>query len=90
MTVAIEHRYPGKLPDTGNCFNTAKACIDAFTRAGLMTDDSPKYLDFMTFLPPRKVEKQDEGLAFCFDVDLQTAILRLETLPEDLDMMTAS
>jgi hypothetical protein len=82
VSCVVEHRYPGQTPDTGNCFNSAKAAIDGFVQAGLLIDDSPDYLDFLVFAPPRKVEKEDEGLAFCFDESLERAIIRLESTVE--------
>lgn len=52
-----------KLTDAGNCMASAKAAIDGLRDAGVLDDDSPKFVRAVTFLSGRKVSgKQHEGL----------------------------
>lgn len=46
----------GKLADVAAHNPAAKAAIDGIVDAGLIVDDSPKYLLAVTFLPPARGE----------------------------------
>jgi len=41
-----------KVQDTGACYPTAKAAIDGLVDAGVLDDDSPKYVPTITFHAP--------------------------------------
>lgn len=41
-----------KIQDTGACYPTAKAAIDGLVDAGVVDDDSPKYVPTITFHSP--------------------------------------
>ena len=44
----------GRMPDTGACMVGAKAIIDGAVDAGLIPDDSPKYVSAIVFAAPSK------------------------------------
>lgn len=41
-----------KIQDTGACYPTAKAAIDGLVDAGVVDDDSPRYVPTITFHSP--------------------------------------
>ena len=41
-----------KMQDTGACYPTAKAAIDGLVDAGVIDDDSPRYVPTITFHSP--------------------------------------
>jgi len=75
--VVCQHLCRARLPDTGNCFNSAKAMIDAVVATGLLKDDSPEFLGYLTFSPPIRAY-ENEGLLLCFDNNLDNAICRMD------------
>lgn len=60
------HECRHRLTDAGNCVTSAKAAIDGLRDAGVLTDDSPKYVAALTFLAGRKVGAPYEGLRIMF------------------------
>ena len=53
MSVTVEpHQKGGRLQDVGACNPAAKAAIDGIVDAGVLPDDSPKYMKSLIFLPP--------------------------------------
>lgn len=57
----------GKLTDAGNCLTSAKAAIDGLRDAGILVDDSPRYVKALTFLVGVRVgDAQFEGLRITF------------------------
>lgn len=50
-----------KMQDTGACYPTAKAAIDGLVDAGVLDDDSPKYVTTITFHAP-VISKGNQGL----------------------------
>ena len=74
----VQHLHAGKVPDTGNCFNTAKAAVDGLVKQGLMPDDNPKYLGCLLFLPPVKVPKAEEGMVLGFFRNIENGACAIE------------
>ena len=56
------HECRQRLTDVGNCLASAKAAIDGLVDAGLLEDDSPRYVKALTFLVGKRVHERDEGL----------------------------
>lgn len=52
ITVVQECRRGTTLPDPGNSFPTAKAAIDGLRDAGVLTDDSGKFVKALVFTAP--------------------------------------
>lgn len=56
------HECRTRLTDAGNCVTSAKAAIDGLRDAGVLVDDSPRYVAAVTFLAGRRVGVPYEGL----------------------------
>jgi hypothetical protein len=53
----------GRLVDVGNCSASAKSAIDGMRDAGVLVDDSPRYVKALTYLVGVRVGQQRyEGL----------------------------
>jgi len=52
VTVQPELRHRGSMPDTGACIGAAKAAIDGLVDAGVIPDDSPRFVHRLTFEAP--------------------------------------
>ena len=46
--------YRGILQDPGACFPSVKAAIDGLVDAGVLEDDSPKYVKSLLFTAPQR------------------------------------
>lgn len=57
IAVTVEVEMPGVVQDVCNAYPAAKAAIDGLVAAGVIVDDSPKYLTSVTFLAPRHAKK---------------------------------
>lgn len=56
-----------KITDAGNAMASTKAAIDGLRDAGVIVDDSPRYVKALTFIVGTRVtRKQDEGLQIMF------------------------
>ncbi len=54
ITVTVEpHQKGGRLQDVGACNPSAKAAIDGLVDAGVLPDDSSKFVKSLIFLPPK-------------------------------------
>lgn len=54
ITVTVEpHQKGGRLQDVGACNPAVKAAVDGIVDAGILPDDSPKYMKSLLFLPPQ-------------------------------------
>lgn len=53
VVVHIHHKSKAKrLGDAGSCFYAAKAAVDSLVQAGVLPDDSPKYVAGVFFHAP--------------------------------------
>lgn len=53
ITVTVEpHQKGGRLQDVGACNPAVKAAIDGLVDAGVLPDDSSKFVKSLVFLPP--------------------------------------
>lgn len=53
IAVTVEpHQQGGRLQDVGACNPAVKAAIDGLVDAGILPDDSPKYVRSLIYLPP--------------------------------------
>ena len=50
---AEPHQKGGRLQDVGACNPAVKAAIDGIVDAGVLPDDSPKYMKSLIFLTPQ-------------------------------------
>jgi len=50
----LPYQKPGVIADTANHLPACKAVLDGLIDAGLLDDDSPKYVISQTFYPPVK------------------------------------
>ena len=54
ITVTVEpHQKGGRLQDVGACNPSVKAAIDGLVDAGVLPDDSSKFVKSLVFLPPK-------------------------------------
>jgi len=54
ISVTVEpHQKGGRLQDVGACNPAVKAAIDGIVDAGVLPDDSSKFLRSLIFLPPQ-------------------------------------
>jgi hypothetical protein len=54
ISVTVEpHQKGGRLQDVGACNPAVKAAIDGIVDAGVLPDDSPKYMKSLIFLTPQ-------------------------------------
>ena len=54
ISVTVEpHQKGGRLQDVGACHPAVKAAIDGVVDAGVLPDDSPKYMKSLIFLAPQ-------------------------------------
>jgi hypothetical protein len=54
ISVTVEpHQKGGRLQDVGACNPAVKAAIDGIVDAGVLPDDSPKYMKSLIFLAPQ-------------------------------------
>jgi hypothetical protein len=54
ISVIVEpHQKGGRLQDVGACNPAVKAAIDGIVDAGVLPDDSPKYMKSLIFLAPQ-------------------------------------
>ena len=54
ITVTVEpHQKGGRLQDVGACNPSVKAAIDGLVDAGILPDDSSKFVKSLVFLPPK-------------------------------------
>ena len=54
ISVTVEpHQKGGRLQDVGACNPSVKAAIDGIVDAGVLPDDSPKYMKSLIFLTPQ-------------------------------------
>lgn len=54
VSITIEpHQKGGRLQDVGACNPAVKAAIDGIVDAGVLPDDSSKFVRSLTFLPPQ-------------------------------------
>jgi hypothetical protein len=54
IAVTVEpHQKGGRLQDVGACNPAVKAAIDGIVDAGVLPDDSPKYMKSLIFLTPQ-------------------------------------
>ena len=54
ITVTVEpHQKGGRLQDVGACNPSVKAAIDGLVDAGVLPDDSAKFVKSLTFLPAK-------------------------------------
>lgn len=57
--VVIPHQMKGRLQDVAACNPSVKAVIDGVVDAGVIPDDSGKYVREIRFLPP---DRKSDGL----------------------------
>jgi hypothetical protein len=50
---AEPHQKGGRLQDVGACNPAVKAAIDGIVDAGVLPDDSSRYMKSLIFLPPQ-------------------------------------
>lgn len=64
VTIEVTPLLPrGRRQDAGNCVTVAKPAIDGLVDAGVIPDDSGRYLSAVTFRAPEPCERAaDEGL----------------------------
>jgi len=55
ITVEVQQEK-GRLQDVGACNPASKAAIDGLVDAGVMEDDSPKFLTSITFMQPTRAK----------------------------------
>ena len=54
ISVTVEpHQKGGRLQDVGACNPAVKAAIDGIVDAGVLPDDSSRFVRSLTFLPPQ-------------------------------------
>lgn len=54
VSITVEpHQKGGRLQDVGACNPAVKAAIDGIVDAGILPDDSSKFVRSLTFLPPQ-------------------------------------
>jgi hypothetical protein len=54
ISVTVEpHQKGGRLQDVGACNPAVKAAIDGIVDAGVLPDDSSKFMKSLIFLPPQ-------------------------------------
>lgn len=61
--IAIEVRVKSRinnLPDTGACFCAQKAAVDGLIDAGVIVDDAPEWVKWITFFPVTYEKGVDE------------------------------
>lgn len=70
VVIEVAQGCTKNLPDPGSSYDVVKAIIDGLVDGGLLKDDSPKYVDRLTFLAPVKGQRDQlvimitqEGLA---------------------------
>jgi crossover junction endodeoxyribonuclease RusA len=55
VSITVEpHQKGGRPQDVGACNPAVKAAIDGIVDAGILPDDSPKYVRSLMFLPPHR------------------------------------
>lgn len=59
IEVSVKSRL-NNLPDTGACFCAQKAAVDGIVDAGVIIDDAPEWLKWITFFPVEYVKGVDE------------------------------
>ena len=58
VTIHVYPQTSGRLTDCASCVLAVKGIVDGLVDANLLVDDSPKYVEAITFHSPRKA-KQD-------------------------------
>lgn len=58
VDIIVRHEYKkGTRPDTVSCLPCYKAGQDGLIDAGILKDDTPQYVNNVTFLPPEKSDR---------------------------------
>lgn len=65
LCIEVRHLCKGRLPDIAASTFAVKGCVDGFVDAGLLPDDSPKYLHGMYLPAPEKSDR--DALVFEFE-----------------------
>jgi len=60
ILITVEVWQSGRLQDVANCYPSVKAAIDGIVDAGVIPDDTPEYLDSITFVAPKRCKPGED------------------------------